>query len=55
MEERSGGVPVRERVLAVLARLWERLRPAAPCLRCAGTGAWQGGFDCPDCGGKGRR
>jgi DnaJ-class molecular chaperone len=49
------GAPVKERVRAALARLLARLRPKAACLRCAGTGAWQGGLDCPDCGGTGRR
>jgi DnaJ-class molecular chaperone len=49
------GPRLKERARAALARLLARLRPEAACLRCAGTGASQGGLDCPDCGGTGRR
>jgi hypothetical protein len=43
-----------ERLWQALTRLWSRLRPETPCLRCRGTGVWRT-FDCPDCGGTGRR
>ncbi|HYG64604.1 MAG TPA: hypothetical protein VEL74_18640 [Thermoanaerobaculia bacterium] len=52
---RERDTPLRDRARAAVTRLLGRLRPEGPCLRCAATGAWQGGLDCPDCGGTGRR
>jgi hypothetical protein len=46
---------LRDRARGAVGRLLARLRPEGPCLRCAATGAGQGGLDCPDCGGTGRR